>query len=182
MYRQVLIGFTVALLLLAGSLASSQARRADAEAPKVPDGIKVPDGHKLLFKREAEGVQIYVSKEGKTDALEWSFKAPLADLFDKGKKVGYHYAGPSWESIEGGKVVRDDSDKVASVPAPNPKEDVPWLRIKVKADSKGDLSKVTYVLRMETKGGVAPSPSPKRIGTEVGVKYRAVYYFYGKGE
>jgi hypothetical protein len=181
MSRYALIGVSVALVLLAGSLVPTQARRADAE-PKVPDGIKVPDGHKLLFKREAEGVQIYVSREGPTDAPAWFIKAPLADLFEKGKRAGYHYGGPTWESLEGGKVVHDDSDKIVSVPAPNPKEDIPWLRIKVKADPRGNFSKVTYILRMETKGGVAPARAPERLGTEIGVKYKAVYYFYGKAE
>jgi Protein of unknown function (DUF3455) len=179
MSRHLLVGWAAALLLLAGWLAPSQAHRADDE-PTVPDGIKVPDGHKLLFKREAEGIQIYLSREGKTDAPEWFFKAPMADLFEKGKKAGYHYGGPTWESLEGGKVAHDKSEDIASVPSKNPKEDIPYLRIKVKAERKGDFRDVTYVLRLETKGGVAPSLKPARLGTETGVKYKAVYYFYGK--
>jgi hypothetical protein len=38
--------------------------------------------------------------------FEWIFKAPEAELFDKaGKRIGKHYAGPTWESDDGNKAV-----------------------------------------------------------------------------
>lgn len=158
--------------------------RAEPEAPpKVPDAIKVPEGSVLLARVDAEGVQIYVSKEGKDGKPEWTPKAPLADLSEKGKPFGYHYAvaGPAWEATDGSRVTRDGGpEAVASADAPNPKADIPWLRIKVKADDKnGLLSKAVYVQRLETQGGQPPAQPPVRVGTEVGVKYKAAYYFYG---
>jgi Protein of unknown function (DUF3455) len=148
---------------------------------KIPEKLQVPERHRVLLTVEAEGVQIYVSKEGKDGKPEWSFKAPLADLSDRGKKIGYHYAGPSWEALDGSKVVRDKSVEVASVKSPSPGEDVPWLRIKVKPDGEQGtmLSKAVYVLRVNTHGGVPPTEPPARVGTEVGVKYRATYQFHG---
>jgi hypothetical protein len=65
---------------------------------------------------QASGVQIYDCSASKADPskFEWVFRAPEADLFDgTGKKIGKHYAGPTWESNDGSKVIgevkaRDD--------------------------------------------------------------------------
>ena len=153
--------------------------------PEVPKEIAVPPGHKLLARLEAKGVQIYKAVEAKPGQLEWVLEAPLADLFDdKGRKAGCHYEGPSWEATDGSKVVRDRSAEVKSAPAPSPKEDVPWLLVKVKAaeGQAGTFSPAVYVQRLQTAGGKAPAQAPKRVGTKVGVAYKAVYYFYGKAE
>jgi len=173
------------LLLVSGLLSiawSGLPAGEDKVVPlKIPDKLQIPEGNRLLLTVEAEGVQIYLSKEGKDGKPEWSFKAPLADLYHRGKKIGYHYDGPSWEALDGSKVVRDKSVEVASVKAPSPGEDVPWLRIKVKPDGEQGttLSKAGYVLRVNTRGGVPPVEPPARVGTEVGVKYRATYQFHG---
>jgi hypothetical protein len=153
--------------------------------PEVPKEIAVPPGHKLLAKLEAKGVQIYKAVEAKPGQLEWAFEAPLADLGDgRGGKVGYHYEGPSWEAIDGSKVVRDKAEDVKTVSAPNPKDDIPWLLIKVKAEEgkAGAFSPVVFVQRLQTAGGKPPGDAPKRAGTKIGVAYRAVYYFYAKAE
>jgi hypothetical protein len=150
----------------------------------VPEEIAAPPGHKLLAKLEAKGVQIYKAVEAKPGRLEWAFEAPLADLFDgKGGKAGCHYEGPSWEAADGSKVVWDKAENVKSVPAPGPKEDIPWLIVKVKAGGKaGAFSPVVFVQRLRTAGGQPPGGAPERAGTKIGVAYRAVYYFYSKAE
>jgi hypothetical protein len=153
---------------------------AQPTAPEVPAEISVPPGHKLLFKVEAEGVQIYKAVEGKSGKLEWILEAPLAELFDGKKKAGYHYDNPpSWEAADGSKVVKSGDAK--SAPAPNPKKDIPWLLVKVKAEAgkAGAFSPVVYIQRLQTAGGKAPAAAPKRVGTKVGSAYKAVYYFYG---
>jgi hypothetical protein len=143
---------------------------------KIPDKLKVPDGHRLVLRVEAEGVQVYVSKPGKGGKPEWSFKSPLADLSKDGKVVGYHYVGPSWELLDGSKVVKDESQAPVDLPMP---DSIPWLRIKVRPDpAQGGLGQVTYVLRVNTQGGLAPANPPTRSETEVGVKYKATYLFY----
>jgi hypothetical protein len=154
-------------------------------APEVPKDIAVPPGHQLLFRLEAKGVQIYKAVEGNSGQLEWALEAPLADLQDaQGKKAGIHYEGPAWESADGSKVVRDKAEEVKSAPAPRPKEDIPWLLLKVKAaeGKEGSFSPVLYIQRLQTTGGKAPADPPKRAGTKIGVAYKAVYYFYGKGK
>jgi hypothetical protein len=148
---------------------------------EVPDALRVPKGLKLLFKVEAEGVQIYESRPGPDGKPQWTHKGPLAGLKQTGKKAGYHYAGPSWEADDGSKLVADAAERVASTPAPDGKKNIPWLRIKVKTDGRTDgvFGSVAYILRMNTRGGVMPSRHPVRVGTEVGVPYQATYYFYG---
>src|SRR5215471_16894156 len=91
--------------------------------PDVPRALTVPPGHKLMFKAEARGVQIYKAVAGKGGKLEWALEAPLADLFGgKGDRLGWHYEGPAWEAADGSKVVRDQGVEVKSAPAPDPKD------------------------------------------------------------
>jgi len=55
---------------------------------EVPDALRVPSGHKFLFRVEAEGVQIYESRPGSAGKPQWVHKGPLAGLTQAGKKSG----------------------------------------------------------------------------------------------
>src|SRR6185369_5055306 len=98
----------VALLLLA-TLATVRAGQGnDNRAPEVPAALQVASTNKVSFHAYAVGVQIYVWTINPTNAAlaSWVFKAPEAVLFDAdGNVVGIHYAGPTWESESGSKVV-----------------------------------------------------------------------------
>src|SRR6516162_6843355 len=169
MYRRC--GFLLAAIFAILSPVASQGQPA---VPDVPKEIAVPPGHKLLFKVEAKGVQIYKAVEGKGGALEWVLEAPLADLFEeKGGNAGWHYEGPSWEAVDGSKVVLDKTEDVKSAKAPKLKQDIPWLLLKVKAaeGKEGKLSPAVYIQRLQTEGGKAPGELPKRVGTKSGVEY-----------
>src|SRR5262245_35977754 len=180
----------VAFVALGGLvLLLSAARPAGAQgqlsAPDVPAELQLPAGYKLIGRAEARGVQIYRSAEGKDGRLEWTLEAPLADLLGAdGRRLGFHYDGPSWEATDGSKVARDRAQPVKTAPAPNAQEDIPWLLIKVQAegDRAGTFSRVAYVHRLNTRGGKAPAEAPVRPGTKVGVEYRATYYFYGRAD
>jgi CHASE3 domain sensor protein len=156
----------------------------EEKPPAIPDRLKVPGDNKLLFSLEAEGVQVYVSRAGKGGKPEWAFKAPLAGLSAKGKPAGYHYGGPTWEARDGSRLTRDDAEQVASAAAPDPKRDIAWLRIKVRADGKkgSTFGAVGYVQRVNTRGGLPPAEPPVRVGTEVGVRYTATYVFSRAGQ
>ena len=148
--------------------------------PKVPEIIRVPDRQMVLLKALAKGVQIYNCKARADDPskFEWSFKAPDADLTNQdGKKIAKHYAGPTWEANDGSKVV---GEKKAETPAPRPGA-LPWLLLKAKTnEGTGTFAKVTYIQRVDTEGGVAPTAGcdQAHINTEERVDYRANYYFY----
>ena len=154
-----------------------------AKAAEVPADLQ-PTGYKLLFTAKARGVQIYTSVAEASAPAKWVLEAPLATLNgDHGKLTIHHYAGPSWEAGDGSKVVRDKDTPVKSVPAPHAAADIPWLLIKVSPDpAAGSLSKVGFVQRIETHGGVAPAQAPIRPDTKIGVPYTAIYAFYAKVE
>ena len=149
-------------------------------APTVPDSLRVPAMQTLSLETHAVGVQIYDCKPGKDDParFEWVFRAPEADLFDgAGKKIGKHYAGPTWESNDGSKAVgevkaRDDGPDVNAIP---------WLLLSAKSTSGvGVLGQTVSVQRVQTVGGKAPAGGcgPAQAGREVRVPYSAAYYFY----
>jgi hypothetical protein len=149
-------------------------------APNVPDNLKVPAGQALFLATHAIGVQIYDCKPAKDDParFEWTFRAPAAELFDKaGSKIGRHYAGPTWESNDGSKVVgevkaRDDG------PDPNA---IPWLLLAAKSTAgTGVMSQTLSIQRVQTGGGKAPAVpcDQAQAGKEAQVPYSADYYFY----
>jgi hypothetical protein len=147
--------------------------------PIVPDSLKTPPNQLLVLETRATGVQIYECRAGKDNAarFEWVLVAPEAELIDNaGVKVGKHYAGPTWEAIDGSKVVgevkaRDDG------PDPNA---IPWLLLTAKSTSgSGMLNKTTSIQRLATSGGKAPAACGKDdAGKQARVPYEAVYNFY----
>jgi len=148
--------------------------------PDVPDALKASPGEELLFAATAKGFQIYTwqPKKDNPSQYEWVFKSPEADLFDaSGKKMGHHYAGPTWESNDGSKVV---GELKSHIPAKD-ENAVPWLLLTAKEHAgTGIFSHVTSIQRLETVGGKAPlaGASPPGTGAELRVPYTAVYYFY----
>jgi hypothetical protein len=152
-----------------------------APPPATPSAIAVPNGQAVLVKALAKGVQIYAckAKEGASDMYEWSLKAPEAELFDEqGQKIGKHYAGPTWESMDGSKVV---GKLRAKADAPEPTA-IPWLLLDVtSAEGTGVLSKVKVVQRVATAGGKAPAGGCDlaHANAEARIDYTATYYMYG---
>src|SRR4051794_40524934 len=107
----------IAIPLVVASCAScASAPRPQAAA--VPENLRVPYGQTMLLRMAARGAQVYTCK-AKTSApavYEWVLKAPDADLFDvRGEKVGRHFAGPTWESADGSRVV---GEAIEHSPAP----------------------------------------------------------------
>lgn len=165
-----------AFLILHGGNAGA----ADEMVPAVPDDLKVPANQKLSIEAQGIGVQIYECRENNVDPakLEWTFKAPEAELFDSSdKRIGKHYAGPTWESADGSKVVGE-----LSVLHKSPdKNSIPWLLLRAKSHSgAGVFGRIESIQRLETSGGNAPAEgcSKDQIGKEIRVPYKAMYYFY----
>ena len=156
----------------------------DPRAPVVPAELEVPDGNKLSLHVFAVGVQIYTATPSPTDPtqLVWTFKAPEADLFkhqrdEDGHPFGIHFAGPTWQSKNGSNVV---GARVAGVTV-DPTA-IPWLLLKaVSTSDYGVFSGTTYIQRLHTTGGLAPSTAPTQAGEEARVGYTAEYFFYRAG-
>jgi hypothetical protein len=156
------IGFAVLFVLCA---------RAQS-LPPIPDNLKPPANETLILRADAVGDQIYVC-----DASRWMFSRPDAKLFDdSGKPIGSHYAGPTWEHSDGSRV----SAKAAATATPD-SNSIPWLLLKA-TDRQGDgvMKKVTSILRLSTKGGMAPASrcDTQHKGQEARSHYTAVYLFY----
>jgi hypothetical protein len=66
----------------------------------------------------------------------------------------------------------------ADAPAPGA---IPWLLLKARTNTgRGIFSNITYIQRLETAGGVAPTDGCDRsaTGAERAVPYTATYAFY----
>jgi hypothetical protein len=166
------------VLLLTLGLAPLQAARAKDgnRGPDLPtplcDQIQVPEGNKVSFHVYALGVQVY-----KWNGVSWAFVAPVANLFSDDNyrgQVGTHYAGPTWESNSGSRVV---ATRIGSC-TPNATA-IPWLLLQtVSTDGPGIFNSATYVQRVNTAGGLAPTLPGSYIGEEAKIPYTAEYYFY----
>lgn len=176
------LGFGCALLLACYvATGAPNSGTTPPAPPAVPEKIKAPAGETLAFALTAKGVQIYECRAKKDDPsqCEWGLKAPEADLFDRdGKKVGKHYAGPTWESTaDSSKVIAELKENVPSTDS----NAIAWLLLKTKSnEGKGIFGNVRSIQRLETVGGKAPATGcdPASKGKEVRVPYSATYYFY----
>lgn len=124
-----------------------------------------------------KGVQIYACQQV-GDVTQWVFQAPEATLFDvAGAKVGIHGAGPVWK-------YQDGSLLKGGVVAKNPASEagaVPWLLLKAAgAEGSGILTRIEFIRRLDTHGGVAPATGcdAEHLGAVSRVPYTATYTFY----
>ncbi|HEU4732513.1 MAG TPA: DUF3455 domain-containing protein [Kofleriaceae bacterium] len=152
-------------------------------APAVAPELAIPAGNKLTYMARARGVQIYECAADAGGAPAWKLRAPRADLVDDGGTViATHFggidrglpAGPYWQASDGSRV---HGARPVSVASPG---SIPLLRLEA-ADTSGAgvFSKVAFIQRLETTGGVAPA-GPCTAGKTVEVEYTAKYYFYSK--
>jgi hypothetical protein len=148
----------------------------DAAVTEVP-AVLNPDKLSILRVVSATGVQVYSCSRNPSGVTSWILKGPDAQLFDpQDKLVGKHYAGPTWEGLDGGKVV---GELKTSIPAPADKS-VPWLLLNAKShEGSGTFTEAQAIVRMETSGGAAPGDGCEeaRAGQELRVPYTAVYVF-----
>jgi hypothetical protein len=146
-------------------------------AQELPPQLQPPPNEKLLLDLHAKGDQIYTCKND-NNQFSWTLKAPDAQLFDKDDKpAGKHFAGPSWQSTDGSKVV---GKAAANVPSPDANS-IPWLLVKVVShEGKGILENVTTIQRLNTKGGkaLASGCDAANVDKELRVPYSATYKFY----
>ena len=190
MLKQVSV---VTMLILAGCASDSgssgggvsgSTRMASAMVNNaaLPEPVRVPAGNRQTMETLGVGEITYEcrAKAGAPGQFEWVFVAPVATLEDMEKKpVGKYYGGPTWEAADGSKVT---GKQVAVAPAmPG---NIPLQLVKADpATGSGAMSGVTYIQRLETKGGVAPTAmcGAAKAGAKQQVKYEAKYVFYKQG-
>lgn len=153
-----------------GTATPTPVAQALPDAP-VAAAVQVPAGQQLVGKYQATGVQTYSCANNAWKGLE-----PAATLVDKdGKPIILHSRGPIWVSTV-------DGSAVEATPVDGAKNDVkgavPELLLKTKTvRGEGLFGKVSYVQRLATEGGVAPSGGCT-AGAQVSVPYKALYTFF----
>ncbi len=165
----------LSLLLLAPLAPARADQDRDHRAPNLGDcqDLQVPAGNRVSSHALGVGVQIYT-----WTGTSWSFVSPEALLFDDWdhELVGFHFAGPTWESLSGSKVV----GTVDRTCTPDP-DAIPWLRVAaVSNEGHGIFQRVTFIQRLYTVGGKAPSAPGTFAGQVARVPYTAEYFFYEK--
>jgi len=173
----------VSLTRLTAMFAAGTSLLIAADGASAKDGIvEVPatlNPNKLSILRVvlATGAQVYTCSRNPAGARGWILKGPDAQLFDsQNKPVGKHFAGPTWEGLDGGKVV---GEVKASMPAPVERA-IPWLLLRIKSrDGSGAFTQAQAIVRMRTTGGTAPGGGcdEAHAGQEVRVPYTAIYVF-----
>ena len=147
--------------------------------PVVPAVLEVPAGYEVSFHAFATGVQVYKCTEVMPGVFAWVFKEPIANLYSNANyngQTGTHYAGPTWESNSGSKVVGVRLQGATVDP-----DAIPWLLLgAVSSQGPGPLNGTSYIQRVNTVGGKAPTTgaNASTVGQEVQVDYTAEYYFY----
>jgi hypothetical protein len=186
---------TASAVLLA-SCAPGPSEQAFRAVPSVPDGIQVPAGNRLFLVRHAVGTQDYVCLASAGN-FTFVLVTPRATLFSADdQQVATHFFSPNpfnsgsigatWQDSQDtatvwGQVVQSSSD--AEFVAPGA---ISWLLLRAVgalhgSAGSGGLAATTYVQRLNTTGGVAPSTgcgSTADLGNQVFVPYRADYFFY----
>jgi len=156
----------------------SSARAADdnngPELPPQCGSIQVQAGNKLAFHVYARGVQIY-----KWNGNAWVFDAPRAALFAEANffgEVGSHYRGPNWESKSGSRV---KAVRVQDTGCTPDQTAITWLLlVSTETSGPGIFNGITYIQRVNTTDGIAPTDFGLSIGELREVPYTAEYYFY----
>ena len=145
-----------------------------------PAAIAVPSGHKLAMTALGTGELAYEckAKADMADKFEWVFAGPTAVLYDKTSMaaVGKYYAGPTWEANDGSKVTGKQLAVSPGTPGAIPLQ----LVQAAPATGAGAMMGISYIQRINTKGGVAPADTcdASKVGTRKMVKYEADYLFY----
>jgi len=120
------------------------------------------------------GKQVYDCNSGGT----FTFREPVAGLLSRGVQAAIHGKGPFWASFDGSRV---EASGVGNAPSPDPARNVAWLKLASTSTAgvAGVFSNVTFVQRLDTRGGVAPTgtcTAPKTVA----VDYTANYVFWAK--
>lgn len=166
----------------------------------VPENLAVPTGHSFAFLLYARGDQLYqcvVSVPGQASSSQWLnvnvdsyFINELKDQhFDPAFQVVHLYninpavngGNYTWEAL-----LKNDTTKLTAKSVNTSSQgdaNLPWeLYAATQRDEGGRFSTISYVLRLNTNGGVAPPKNECGVQyTDKSTKtttYEAEYWFY----
>lgn len=146
----------------------------------LPDAVKVPAGHKVAWETVGVGEITYEcrAKANQAGAFEWVFVGPKADLNGRGgNKLGTYFGPPATWAANDGSAVTGAQVAVAPAMAGS----IPLQLVKANpATGMGAMNGTTYIQRVATQGGVAPSTAcdGMAVGRKEVVRYQADYIFW----
>lgn len=165
--------YVTAILALVASVAYARPNHKDQP---VPEAVAVPEGNKLKLSLIGSGIQRYACA-AVDGSYAWKFVAPDARLLDRGgRPAGQHGAGPLWQALDGSQVTA-----AKRAEASLSQDSIPWLLLQsTEHAGSGVFDDITYIQRLDTEGGLAPSStcSEANGGEHIDVPYRALYRFY----
>jgi hypothetical protein len=175
------------------------ARAQSLTPPSVPGTLQPPDGNEVFLIGHAFGTQDYVCAASGS-GVAFVLTTPEAVLFDNpARRVINHFFSPNpveggtiratWQSTRDSSVFWGKLVKAATFqtdPGFVAPDAIAWLLLSRAGVLEGsgigdDLAVATFVQRVNTVGGLAPSVgcnSPADIGTTAFVPYEADYVFF----
>ena len=156
-------------------VATASAQGGGTPNSQLPVAIQVDETKfKVVASFVGIGKQVYDCNTGGP----FTFREPVAGLLSRGVQAAIHGKGPFWASFDGSRV---EASGVGNAPSPDPARNVAWLKLASTSTAgvAGVFSNVTFVQRLDTRGGVAPTgtcTAPKTVA----VDYTANYVFWAK--
>lgn len=192
MTHHSLFASSVLAIALALPVAASAQHGGRIEVPDVPMSIAVPEGNVAFLQTRAYGTQQYFCL-----STGWKPFGPQATLYPQNAptQIATHFlsinpedgmARPTWQDAHDGSAVWG---KVHGLPLTDPAYVAPgaiaWLLLEAAGTAEGPiggevLAKTTFIHRVNTQGGVAPSGACT-IGAIALVPYSTDYIFYRAG-
>jgi hypothetical protein len=198
------VRYVTAIVFVGMALGSAVAQTTAAlPEPIVPINLQVPTGNDLFLKGEAQGTQNYVCLPSAT-GFSWTFFSPQATLFLTFRfgnnvlrqQIITHFLSPNpvengtpratWQSSLDTSAVWAKTAQASTDPNFVAAGAIPWLLLQAVGTQAGPmggdiLAHTTFVQRLNTSGGVAPSTGcsqPSNVGSTALVPYTADYFFY----
>jgi hypothetical protein len=164
--------------------------------PPVPPDLQVPAGNEAFREGHAVGTQNYICLPSGS-SFTWTLFGPQATLFnDHDRQIITHFlssnpdesgmARATWQhsrdtSAVWAMAIASSSDSTFVEPGA-----IPWLLLQVVGTEPGPtggerLTRTTFIQRLNTSGGVAPSTGcagSGDIGNRALVPYTSDYFFY----
>ncbi len=213
MKKFMLVALAMILALSAFGVHQAQlALAGDIIVPPVDPQIRVPTGNKVFLVGHATGTQNYVCLPSGS-GFAWILFTPEATLFgeDGGKIISHNFSPNPFEPNANPRVVspigtiratwqyRDTSTVWAKLHQNRDgtpgsvivdQDAIAWLLLDAVGTQNGPtggdvLKKTTFVQRLSTTGGLAPSTgcsSLTDVGKQAFIPYTADYFFYQKAD
>lgn len=155
----------------AGLMAAETRPGPNRPTAGVPAVLNPPAGlHKIGTFAVTSGTQTYTCANGSFAGAS----VPEAQLAGPGGRI-HHFGGPSWQSVSDKSLVTATKTAESAVAG-----SIPQLLLTVNSHSgttRGLLSKVQNIQRLNTSGGAAPTTACTD-GQKVSVPYKANYVFW----